>query len=184
MGIAREPSSLLAAGPLTPDPAAPTARQPRLARKPTGGFWEKKVPDRRRPVADIVKALYLPGMLTLTHLERSVLDAICMVERPSMPALRDVLSTAFVASRENTGHGFYTELQITAPHDGRWMQMIGGPCARMLDMGDDAVMGFILWCSEQGPTTLEGFQLGDAAGDTVDLTTRDLAKLRCSEIAY
>ncbi len=123
-------------------------------------------------------------MLTITHLERSILDAICMVESPSMPALREVLSTAVVVSRENTGHGFYTKLRLTAPCDGRWMQMIDGPCARMFDMRDDALMGFILWCSEHGPETLEGFQFGDAKGDTVDLKTRDLGTLRFSEIAY
>lgn len=62
--------------------------------------------------------------------------------------------------------------------------MIDGPCARMLDMGDDALMGFILWCSERGPETLEGFQFGDAEGETVDLKTRHLGALRFSEISY
>lgn len=101
-----------------------------------------------------------------------------------MPALQEVLSTAVVATRENTGHGFYTELRTAAPRNERWINKINGPCARMLDMGEDAVMGFILWCSEQGPTTLEGFQLGDSSGHTVDLRTRDLGALRFSEIAY
>jgi hypothetical protein len=123
-------------------------------------------------------------MMTFTHLERSILNAICDVERANMSALREALSTAVVASRENTGHGFYTHFRTAAFDRARWTQMIRGPSARMLDMGMDAVMGFILWCSEQGPTTLEGFQLGDAAGDTVDLKTRDLETLRFSEIAY
>ena len=101
-----------------------------------------------------------------------------------MPALREALSKALVISRDNTGHGFYTAFRTTAPQDGAWVHMIDGPCARMLDMGEDAVMGFILWCSERGPTTLEGFQFGDSAGDTVDLRTRDLGALRFSEIAY
>lgn len=107
-----------------------------------------------------------------------------MAELTSMPKLRDVLSTAGVSNRENTGHGFYTRLQLTASDDGPWAQMINGPCARMLEMGDDAVMGFILWCSERGPQTLEGFQCGDTAGNTVDLRTFDLETLRFSEIAY
>jgi hypothetical protein len=122
-------------------------------------------------------------MVPLTHLERSILDAICMVERPSMPKLREVLSTAVVSTRDNTGHGFYTRLQLMVPANGPWMQMIDGPSARMLHMGDDAVMGFILWCSERGPETLERFQYGDAAGNTVDLHTFDLEALRFSEIA-
>lgn len=123
-------------------------------------------------------------MVPLTHLERSILDAICTAERPSMPKLLEILSTAIVSTRENTGHGFYTRLQLTASDDGPWVQMINGPSARMLDMGDDAVMGFILWCSERGPETLEGFQCGDAAGNTVTLNTFDLGALRFSEIAY
>jgi len=122
-------------------------------------------------------------MVQFTHLERSILDAICMVERPSMPKLREVLSTAVASTRENTGHGFYTRLQLTVSDDGPWTQIIDGPSARMLDMGDDAVMGFILWCSQRGPETLEGFQYGDAAGNTVDLHTFDLEMLRFSEIA-
>jgi len=101
-----------------------------------------------------------------------------------MSKLRQILSTAVVSTRENTGHGFYTRLQLTASDDGPWIQMINGPCARMLDMGDDAVMGFILWCSEREPETLEGFLCGDAAGNTVDLKTFDLGALRFCEIAY
>ena len=123
-------------------------------------------------------------MMTFTHLEESILDAICAVERADTPALREVLSTAIVTTRENTGHGFYTHFRTTAPESAHWKHIINGPCARMLDMGMDAMMGFILWCSEQGPTTLEGFQLGDAAGDTIDLRSRNLETLRFSEIAY
>lgn len=123
-------------------------------------------------------------MKTFTHLEKSILDAICAVERVDTPALCEVLSTAIVASRENTGHGFYTHFRTTAPVRANWERVIDGPCARMLDMGTDAMMGFILWCSEQGPTTLEGFQFGDVAGNTIDLRTRDLEALRFSEITY
>lgn len=123
-------------------------------------------------------------MIPLTHLEKSILDAICMEERLSMPTLREVLATASVSIRENTGHGFYTSLQLTVSNDGPWKPMIDGPYARMLDMGDDAVMGSILWCSERGPETLEVFQYGDAAGTTVDLKTFDLETLRFSDIVY
>jgi len=129
-------------------------------------------------------------MLAFTHLERSVLDAICMEEHPSMPALQEALSSAAVLSRENTGLGFYTEFQTAHPpapssdEGTRWASMIEGPCARMLGMGEEALMGFILWCSEDGPTTLEGFQLGDSAGDTVDLKIHDLQALQFSEVGY
>jgi len=99
----------------------------------------------------LARSCTLLHMVQFTHLERSILDAICMIERPSMPKLREVLSTAVVSTRENTGHGFYTRLQLTVSDDGPWTQMIVGPSARMLDMGDDAVMGFILWCSQRGP---------------------------------
>lgn len=122
-------------------------------------------------------------MLAFIYLEKSILDAIGKVERPSLPMLSEVLSTAVVGSRENTGHGFYTKL-TTAVQGVRWAHMIDGPSARMLNMGDDAVMGFILWCSDQGPTTLEGFQFGDSTRKTVDLRTRDLGELRFSELLY
>jgi len=122
--------------------------------------------------------------MRFTHLEENVLAAICAVEPADAPILYKLLSTAVVVSRENTGHGFYTEFTTTASESGPWQRMIKGPCARMLDMGEDAVMSFILWCSEQGPTTLEGFQLGDAAGDTIDPRKRDLESLRFSEIGY
>ncbi|WP_143058541.1 hypothetical protein [Sphingomonas sp. OV641] len=137
-----------------------------------------------RPVANIGEAIYRVKMLTFTHLERSILDAICLVERPSIPGLQEILSTATVVSRDNTGHGFYTKFRTAPLQDERWENMIPGPIARMLDMGEDALMGFILWCSEQGSNTLEGFQLGDSAGDTVDLKTRDLGALRFSDIGY
>jgi hypothetical protein len=119
-------------------------------------------------------------MLTFTPLERSVLDAICTAERATSPTLSEVLSTALVTSRDNTGHGFYTAFQTTAraAKDTPWIHMIDGPFVHMLDMGDDALMGFILWCSDDGPTTLEGYQLGDPAGNTVDLKTTDLSKLQ------
>lgn len=122
--------------------------------------------------------------MPFTHLERSILDVICAVERPDMPTLREVLTTAVVVSRENTGHGFYTHFRTSASTGGRWIRMIDGPSASMVDMGIDAVMGFILWCSEIGPTTLEGYQLGDAAGNTVDLATRELDTLQFSEITF
>jgi hypothetical protein len=138
---------------------------------------------RLRPIADIDQAIYHPQMLTFTPLEKSVLDTICMMERPSMPRLREVLSTGVVTSRENTGHGFYTRFLTTARKDDHWTPMIDGPYARMLDMGEGALMCFFLWCAEQGPTTLEGFQLGNA-GASVDLKARDLGTLRFSEVAY
>jgi hypothetical protein len=123
-------------------------------------------------------------MTPFTHLERSVLDAICTAESSTMPALRGVLSEAIVVSRDNTGHGFYTEFR-TAPIQGAtWTSMISGPSALMSDMGAGAVMGFILWCSGQGPTTLEGVQLGDAVGATVDLKGYDLEALRFKSIGY
>lgn len=122
--------------------------------------------------------------MTFTQLERSVLDAIFAVQRPDMPTLHDVLTTAVVVSRENTGHGFFTHFRTSASTGRRWVRMIDGPSASMVDMGIDAVMGFILWCSELGPTTLEGYQLGDAAGNTVDLATRELDALQFSEITY
>lgn len=52
----------------------------------------------------------------------------------------------------------------------------------MLAMGDGMIMGFILWCENGYPQSLEGFQYGDAKGDTVDLKTYDLATLMFSHI--
>lgn len=121
-------------------------------------------------------------MVPLTQLERSILDAICMRERRSFPKLREVLSTAVVSNRENTGYGFYTTLHLTAIDVIPCFQF-DGPYVRMLDMGDDAAMGFMLWCSEQGPRTLEGWQIGEE-GNLVDLHTFDLETLRFSAILW
>jgi hypothetical protein len=120
-----------------------------------------------------------------THLEKSVLDAICDAQSSALPGLAEVLSTAVVVSRENTGHGFYTNFRAASgTYQLTWPRPIAGPNARMIGLGDDARMGFLLWCSEDEPNSLEGFQYGDTNGQTVDLKALDLASLRFSELEW
>jgi hypothetical protein len=120
-----------------------------------------------------------------TQLERSVLDAICQTQGGALTGLAELLSTAVPVGRENTGHGFYTTYRATsATFQSTWRRPIAGPNVRMLGLGEDAMMGFLLWCSEDESHTLEGFQYGDATGQTVDLKTFELADLRFREIAW
>lgn len=122
-------------------------------------------------------------MLTFTDLEQSVIDAICDAQRDTLAGLTEFMSSAEVLSRENTGHGFYTYFRA-APLDPHcvWPHPISGPNAKMIGLGEDALMGFLLWCSTGEPSVLEGFQYGDVTGETVDLKTFDLTTLSFSQL--
>jgi hypothetical protein len=123
-------------------------------------------------------------MPDLTFLERGALDAICRAGDPEIDAenlslLVKLLSNARISARDNTGHGFYTKLEIdrTLTPPLRIPTMIPGPHAWMVGLGEDATISFILWITDGYPATLEGFQNGDIEGNTVDLTTFDLGDL-------
>ena len=51
-------------------------------------------------------------------------------------------------------------------------------------MGEEVLMGFIMWVNMDGANTLEGFQFCDAAGGETDLKARDLSELRFSELVW
>lgn len=135
-------------------------------------------------VANFAPCLSLESVLKITQLEGAVLEAICTAHGESLPALAAFLSNPSVVTRENTGHGFYTHFE-TMHIDAAlaWPQPMDGPIARMVNMGKDALMGFLLWSSADH-ATLEGFQYGSATGATVDLTTRDLEDLRFTELYW
>ncbi len=123
--------------------------------------------------------------MKFTQLETAALEAICVNMRDTLPRLDGFISSAVVVSRENTGHGFYTYFDThPAIADSVWPSPIGGPDAYMLGLGENAIMGFLLWCSGNEPSALEGFQYGDAKGETVDLKRRDLAKLRFHHLEW
>ena len=131
------------------------------------------------------KYVTMNRVLEFTHLEKSVLDAIGDAQGGALPGLAELLSTAVIVSRENTGHGFYTDFRAApGTFKSTWIRPIAGPNVHMVGLGDDAMIGFLLWCSEDEPNSLEGFQYGDANGQTVDLKTFDLADLRFSAIEW
>ena len=123
-------------------------------------------------------------MSGFTYLERSVLDSIGTRYGAAHPGIAERMRTAVYLSRENTGHGFYTEFVSSAGTPEPSWPTIECPYARMVHMGNGAIMGFILWVGMNGANTLEGFQFGDAAGEYVDLKARNLADLDFSELEW
>jgi hypothetical protein len=124
-------------------------------------------------------------MTEFTPLELSVLDAICIAYGGAHPGIAERVGTAVFLSRENTGHGFYTEFNSTAGvPEPSWPAPIDGPHARMIGMGEDALMGFIMWVNMDGANTLEGFQIGVAAGGETDLRALNLSELRFSGLVW
>jgi hypothetical protein len=124
-------------------------------------------------------------MNTFTHLEKCVLDAMSNEHGDTLPHFAEYLSAAEFVRRDNTGHGFYTYFRSAASDvDPSWPRPIEGPHAYMTGMGDDALMGFLLFCDVGEPTALEGFQYGDSTGCTVDLRTWDLSTLRFHRLEW
>ncbi|MDC7677245.1 hypothetical protein [Asticcacaulis machinosus] len=123
-------------------------------------------------------------MSDFTPLETAVLDNICADYGDFGETLRALLASAKVSERDNTGHGFYTTIIVnkTLPAIAPELARIDGPDAHMLGMGEGMIMGFILWCENGYPQSLEAFQYGDAKGDTIDLKQYDLSALRFSHI--
>ena len=120
-------------------------------------------------------------MTSFTVLESAVLRKIC--ERsPARGALEQLLSTASVTDRENTGHGFNTrfELDPRLPSVPSLEDPILGGAALLNDIG--VLMGFLLWSKDGRPHCLEGFQYGDRDGATVDLKNLNLEALRYSAL--
>lgn len=120
-------------------------------------------------------------MSGFTVLERDVLDGFC-VDHPDLDLqLRRVLSTAQVVSRENTGHGFYTDFETAL--DLPALESASNPLSRNhcceISVGHEIlIMDFLLWTENGRPTCLEGFQFATKDGRSLDLNRWDLATLR------
>lgn len=103
--------------------------------------------------------------MELTPLERAVIDALLSRQEPGYDELRMQFQTCRVASREMTGVGFYTALQVDAatppaPAD------VGDPLGQGREFPDDVYAeidglehgaGFLLWLDAGRLRTLEGF---------------------------
>ncbi len=120
--------------------------------------------------------------MNFTNFEQSVIDAICVANRQRLPGLLQFVSSAQVLDRENTGHGFYTYFRSPPVQPNHaWPRPIDGPTAKMIGLGEDVPMGFLLWCSvDEQPSALEGFQYGGG----VDLKAFDLTALSFSELLW
>jgi hypothetical protein len=92
-----------------------------------------------------------------TPLERAVLSAICEMHAADRPALEIQLASATVRRRENTGAGFYTEIDVEHGDDAAigGERLRNGPEAKII--GLDYGMGFILWFKDGYADSLEGF---------------------------
>ncbi|MFN3931795.1 MAG: hypothetical protein ACK4JY_08615 [Brevundimonas sp.] len=130
-------------------------------------------------------------MTAFTNLETAVLALICETDgRQLAPDQRQLLkshlATAHVVERDNTGHGFYTTFEVdrSATPKLETISMIDAPNMIMEGLGEENALGFILWAEDGYPTTLEGFQYGDRAGQTVDLHDYDQTKLRFRETSW
>ncbi len=119
-----------------------------------------------------------------TPLETAVLSAIADDYGDYGKRLSDLVATAVVIGRNNTGHGFYTFIQAdrALPPVHAATFLMDGPVVHMQDMGEGNIMGFILELKDGYPDCLEGFQYGDSQGDTVDLKTYDLFALRFTRL--
>lgn len=114
-------------------------------------------------------------MEELSDLERAVLLAIAEQCPEHGAALRQQVSSASVAQRENTGVGFYTKLRITdEPRMEGAPSPLGGIGADVDGMTYG--MGFLLWLQDGVAETLEGYTYDD---ETVGL---ELSSLRCSNV--
>ena len=113
-------------------------------------------------------------MLTLSELEYAVLSAFAEKEAEHSSVLREQITCMRVLARENTGHGFYTDLivvgarAVTAPSP---LSAIGASVE-----GVEPDMGFLLWLNDGKVACLEGYTIDG------DLTGLDLMKLRFSKV--
>ena len=108
-----------------------------------------------------------------TPLERAVLAAICEKYPSDRSALEAQLATARVRNRENTGHGFFTKVDVKKTPD------TALPPPRLRD-GPQLVsvhglkhgMGFILWLTDGFASSLEGYAYADSTVE-LDLETAE-----------
>ena len=99
-------------------------------------------------------------MEVLSRLERAVLDAIALQVPQVADALASEQGKVRVSSRENTGAGFYTTLDVSH------RSPIKGVASPLGDVGATVVglehgMGFLLWLRDGHIHQLEGFSYGE-----------------------
>ena len=105
----------------------------------------------------------------LTNLEQAILTAICS-QYPAQKALTQQVAAARVCSRQNTGAGFFTRLEVD-----RIMPAVTG-CGRALGYIHAEVhgliygMGFVLFLRDGYLDCLEGFTDQDST-EHLDLTS-------------
>ena len=115
-----------------------------------------------------------------TDLERAVLNAICDAQPGIAKTLRELLTTARLSERDNTGHGFYTAFDVdksAQPLDVP-QRLLDGPNGAVTIGDATLLMGFILWLEDGYPSCLEGFQYCTPDGGSIDLKTVDLNGIR------
>lgn len=100
----------------------------------------------------------------LNDLERAVLTALVEGDHPVLEALRHQLETCGVKSRELTGHGFFTELEVEpscrpAPTSCKRLS-IGDLNARIGGLENGA--GFVLFVDRGQLTMLEGYSYDES----------------------
>jgi hypothetical protein len=110
-------------------------------------------------------------MIGFTALETAALMDICRLFPAESTTLLAQLDTASVSSRENTGHGFFTNFTVsrkTSALEGERLRSGG----EALVQGIEYPLEFILWLSDGYANCLEGYSVG--GDDTVGL---DLASV-------
>ena len=114
-----------------------------------------------------------------TSLESGIFDLIVRSEVEVGPSLSHLIATSLVTGRDNTGHGFFTEIKAdrTAPPIVWKYKLIDGPGIRVDVSGRVLLMGTILWLDDSYPSCLECFQYATEDGGELDLHEYDLTKL-------
>lgn len=113
-------------------------------------------------------------MSTLTALERVALDAIIAEIVDDRVAIEQHLLHAEVISRENTGGGFFTELEVPSSQEGLDRKI--EPLGENVWIGVDGLeygLGAILHFKDGRANLLEGYAVG---GD--DTSATDFANVR------
>ena len=103
-----------------------------------------------------------PNSSGFTPLERAVFRTICETHPHDREALENQLATGAVLSRENTGHGFFTDFAVdrTATPAIGGERLRQGPGEAKID-GLEHGMGFVLWLEEGYADCLEGYCYGE-----------------------
>lgn len=106
-------------------------------------------------------------MKGLSDLEREVLEMLLSGDHPALEVLRQQLAHARLASRENTGVGFYCDFDIseTTPTVSRDFQL-GDVHAEIQGLQHGA--GFVLFVSNGRLKTLEGYTYDEPWPETVE----------------